>query len=47
MIAGKKLISAGKAGWGTLLGTIAGMIGKLAIGLAMVVLFLMNARAPF
>ncbi|MFL6541325.1 MAG: DUF456 domain-containing protein [Chthoniobacterales bacterium] len=47
IIAGKKLISAGKAGWGTLLGTIAGMIGKLAIGLAMVVLFLMNARAPF
>src|SRR3954453_17224072 len=47
IIAGKKLISAGKAGWGTLLGTIAGMIGKLAIGLAMVVLFLMNSAGPF
>jgi uncharacterized protein len=47
IIAGKRLISAGKAGWGTLLGTIAGMIGKLAIGLAMVVLFLMNSAGPF
>ena len=46
MIAGKKMIDAGKAGWGTLLGNLAGMISKLAIGLAMIVLFLLNARAP-
>lgn len=46
LIAGKRLISAGKAGWGTLLGNLAGMVGKLAIGLAMVVLFLMDAHSP-
>ncbi|MFN2475104.1 MAG: DUF456 domain-containing protein [Chthoniobacterales bacterium] len=43
LIGGKRLISAGKAGWGTLLGNLAGMIGKLAIGLAMVVWFLLSA----
>lgn len=36
LIGGKRLVNAGKAGWGTLLGTLAGMIGKMAIGLAMV-----------
>ena len=46
MIAGKKLVNAGKAGWGTLLGNLLGMISKLAIALAMIVLFLMNAQAP-
>lgn len=46
LIAGKRLVSAGKAGWGTLLGTIAGMIGKLAIGLAMVSWWLLAVRAP-
>jgi uncharacterized protein len=46
LIAGKRLINAGKAGWGALLGNLAGMIGQLAIGLAMVILFLMNARSP-
>ena len=46
MIAGKKLVNAGKAGWGTLLGNLAGMISKLAIGLAMIVLFLMNTHSP-
>lgn len=47
IIAGKRLINAGKAGWGTLLGTLAGMIGKLAIGLAMVSWWLVAVRAPF
>lgn len=47
IIAGKKLISAGKAGWGTLLGTIAGMIGKLALALVMVCLWLVGVRSPF
>ncbi len=46
LIAGKRLISAGKAGWGTLLGNLAGMIGKLALGLAMVVWFLLDAKGP-
>ena len=46
MFAGKKMIDAGKAGWGTLLGNLAAMIGKLAIGLAMIILFLMNASGP-
>jgi hypothetical protein len=46
IIAGKKLVNAGKAGWGTLLGNLAGMISKLAIGLVMIVLFLINADGP-
>ena len=46
LIAGKRLIHAGKAGWGTLLGNLAGIIGKLTIGLAMVVVFLLNAHGP-
>ncbi len=47
VIGGKRLISAGKAGWGTLLGNLAGMVAKLLIALAMIIVFLMNARAPF
>ena len=46
LIAGQRLIKAGKAGWGTLLGNLAGMTGKLLLGLAMVILFLVNARSP-
>ena len=46
LIAGQRLVSAGKAGWGTLLGNLAGMVGKIAIGLGMVILFLMNASSP-
>ena len=46
LIGGKRLVSAGKAGWGTLLGNLAGMIGKLAIGLAMVSWFLISVRSP-
>src|SRR4051794_8756677 len=40
MIGGQRLVKAGKAGWGTLLGNLAGMIGKVMIGLAMVIIFL-------
>ena len=47
LIGGKQMIDAGKAGWGTLLGNIAGMVAKLAIAVVMIVLFLLNARAPF
>ncbi len=46
LIGGARLVSAGRAGWGALLGNLGGMIGKLAISLAMVALFLMNARSP-
>jgi uncharacterized protein YqgC (DUF456 family) len=46
LIAGKQLIKAGKAGWGTLLGTIVGMIGKLAIGLVMVCWWLVAVPGP-
>ncbi len=46
LIAGKRLINAGKAGWGTLLGTLAGMIAKLALGLAMVSWWLVAVPSP-
>jgi uncharacterized protein YqgC (DUF456 family) len=46
LIAGKRLVSAGKAGWGTLLGNLAGMVGKIAIGLAMVIWFLVSVPSP-
>lgn len=46
-IAGKQLVDAGRAGWGSLLGNFAGMLGKLGIALVMIVLFLVNAPAPF
>ncbi|MEY2486574.1 MAG: uncharacterized protein QOH39_2222 [Verrucomicrobiota bacterium] len=45
-IAGKRLVEAGRAGWGSLLGNLAGMIGKLAIALAMIVIFLMSVPSP-
>jgi len=46
-IAGKKMIDAGRAGWGSLLGNIGGMIGKLIIALAMILIFLGNVPPPF
>jgi uncharacterized protein len=45
-IAGKRMIEAGRAGWGSLLGNLGGMIGKLVIGLTMVIIFLMTAPSP-
>ncbi len=45
-IAGKRMIGAGKAGWGSLLGNLAGMIGKLVIALAMITIFLMTVPSP-
>lgn len=47
LVAGKKFLSAGRAGWGTLLGGLVGMVGKLLIGLVMVSWFLITAPAPF
>ena len=46
-IAGKKMIAAGRAGWGSLLGNVGGMVGKLLIALAMIALFLVNVPSPF
>ena len=39
-IAGKRMIDAGRAGWGSLLGNFGGMLGKLLIALAMITIFL-------
>jgi uncharacterized protein len=47
LIAGKRMIDAGRAGWGSLLGNLAGILGKLAIALAMIVIFLLNVPSPF
>jgi uncharacterized protein YqgC (DUF456 family) len=47
LIAGKRLVEAGRAGWGALLGNLAAMIGKLLIGLVMVSWFLLVTPAPF
>ena len=38
---------AGRAGWGSLLGNIGGMIAKLVIALAMITIFLVNTPSPF
>jgi uncharacterized protein YqgC (DUF456 family) len=46
LLAGKRLVSAGRAGWGTLLGNLAGLIGKLTIGLVMVSWFLVTTPSP-
>jgi uncharacterized protein YqgC (DUF456 family) len=46
-IAGKKMIDAGRAGWGSLLGNLAAMVGKLLIAVGMIALFLVNAPPPF
>ena len=46
-IAGKRMIDAGRAGWGSLLGNVGGMIAKLVIALAMVLIFLGNVPSPF
>ncbi|MDQ6623759.1 MAG: DUF456 family protein [Verrucomicrobiota bacterium] len=46
LIAGKRMVDAGKAGWGTLLGTLAGMIGKAIIALAMVSWWLIAVPSP-
>lgn len=45
-IAGKRMIAAGRAGWGSLLGNIGGMIAKLAIALVMIAIFLVSVPAP-
>jgi uncharacterized protein YqgC (DUF456 family) len=46
LIGGKAVRKAGRAGWGTFLGSLAGVIAKLFIGLIMIVIFLMNVPSP-
>jgi len=46
IIGGKEVMKAGRAGWGTFLGGLAGVIAKLFIGLIMIVIFLMNVPSP-
>ena len=47
IIAGKRMIDAGRAGWGSLLGNVGAMLAKLTIGLAMITIFLVNVHSPF
>lgn len=47
VIAGKRMIDAGRAGWGSLLGNVGAMLAKLIIGLAMITIFLVNVHSPF
>ena len=46
LIGGKRLVKAGRAGWGTILGTLAGMMAKIVLGLAMVAIFVTNVPSP-
>jgi hypothetical protein len=46
-VAGKRMIDAGRAGWGSLLGNLGAMVGKLVIGLAMITIFFLTAPTPF
>ncbi len=46
-IAGKRMIDAGRAGWGSLLGNVGANIGKLVIALAMIAIFFITVPAPF
>jgi uncharacterized protein len=46
LIGGKEVMKAGRAAWGTFLGSLAGVIAKLFIGLIMIVIFLMNVPSP-
>ena len=45
-IGGKRMIDAGRAGWGSLLGNLAGMLAKLVIALLMITIFLITAPSP-
>jgi uncharacterized protein len=45
-IAGKQMIDAGRAGWGSLLGNLGAMIGKLVIALVMITIFFLTVPAP-
>jgi uncharacterized protein YqgC (DUF456 family) len=46
-IAGKRMIDAGRAGWGSLLGNLGATAVKLIIALAMIAIFLISVPSPF
>ncbi len=46
-VAGKRMIDAGRAGWGSLLGNLGAMVGKLVIALAMIAIFFLTVPTPF
>jgi hypothetical protein len=46
-VAGKRMIDAGRAGWGSLLGNLGAMIGRLFIALVMITIFFLTVPAPF
>jgi uncharacterized protein len=45
-VSGKRLIEAGRAGWGSLLGNIGGILAKLIIALVMIAIFFMTVPSP-
>ncbi len=47
LLAGKRMVDAGRAGWGSLLGSIGAMLAKLIIALAMIMIFLIAVPSPF
>ena len=47
IVGGKRMVDARRAGWGSLLGNLGGMLGKLLIGLVMITIFLTSVPAPF
>jgi uncharacterized protein len=46
-IAGKRMIDAGRAGWGSLLGNLGATFGRLLIALMMISVFLVTVPSPF
>jgi uncharacterized protein len=46
-IAGKRMIDAGRAGWGSLLGNLGATVGRLLIALVMISVFLVTVPSPF
>jgi uncharacterized protein YqgC (DUF456 family) len=46
-IAGKRMIDAGRAGWGSLLGNLGATLAKLIIALTMITIFLVAVASPF
>ncbi len=42
-IAGKRMIDAGRAGWGSLLGNLGAMLGKLVVAVAMITIFFIDS----
>src|SRR5258707_576928 len=45
-IASKRMIDAGRAGWGSLLGNLGAMMGKLFVALVMITIFFTSVPSP-